>query len=44
MLIDALNYNRRPMPDLEDAAQTMEVCFAAGISAKRGRPVKLPLR
>lgn len=41
--IDALNHNRRPMPDLEDAAKTMEVCFAAELSARRGRPVKLPL-
>jgi predicted dehydrogenase len=43
-LIDALNRNRRPMPDLEDAAKTMEICFAAELSAKRGKPVKLPLR
>jgi predicted dehydrogenase len=41
--IDCLNRNRRPMPDLEDAAETMEVCFAAELSARRNRPIKLPL-
>lgn len=41
--IDALNTGRRPMPDIEDAAETMEICFAAEISAKEGRPVRLPL-
>ena len=41
--IDALNTGRRPMPDIEDAAETMEICFAAEMSAKEGRPVKLPL-
>jgi predicted dehydrogenase len=42
-LVDALNEGRRPMTDLEDAAETMEVCFAGEISAAEGRPVKLPL-
>jgi predicted dehydrogenase len=42
-LIDAMNTGRRPMPDIEDAAETMEICFAAEISAKEGRPVRLPL-
>ena len=42
--IDALNRDGRPMPDLEDAAKTMEICFAAEMSAKRARPVRLPLR
>jgi len=42
-LIDALNTGRRPMPDIEDAAETMEICFAAEISAKEGKPVRLPL-
>lgn len=41
--IDALNTGRRPMPDLEDAAETMEICFAAELSARESRPVKLPL-
>jgi hypothetical protein len=31
------------MPDLEDAAETMEICFAAEVSAKEGRAVRLPL-
>jgi UDP-N-acetyl-2-amino-2-deoxyglucuronate dehydrogenase len=42
-LINAINGGRRPMTDLEDAAETMEVCFAGDISAAEGRPVKLPL-
>lgn len=42
-LIAALNGGPRPMPDLEDAAETMEVCFAAELSAKEGRAVRLPL-
>lgn len=42
--IDCLNRKQRPMPDLDDAAKTMEICFAAELSARRGRPVKLPLR
>ena len=42
--IDCLNRDQRPMPDLEDAAKTMEICFAAELSARRGKPVKLPLR
>lgn len=42
-LIDALNTGRRPMPDIEDAAETMEICFAAEISAREGKPVRLPL-
>ncbi len=41
--LDCLSRNRRPLPDLEDAAETMEVCFAAELSAKRGRPIRLPL-
>jgi len=42
-LIDALNAGRRPMPDIEDAAETMEICFAAEISARQRQAVKLPL-
>ncbi len=42
--IDCLNRRRRPMPDLEDAAETMEICFAAERSARRARSIKLPLR
>ncbi len=42
--IDCLNRNRRPVPDLEDAAETTEVCLAAEMSARLGRPVRLPLK
>jgi len=41
--IDYLNRDRRPMPDLEDAAETTEICLAAEISAQQGKPVTLPL-
>ena len=41
--IDCLNRRKRPVPDLEDAAETMEICLAAELSAQRGKPVKLPL-
>jgi len=41
--IDCLHRRRRPMPDLEDAAETTEICLAAELSAKRGKPVRLPL-
>lgn len=42
-LIDALKTGRRPMPDVEDAVETMEICLAAEMSAKHGGPIKLPL-
>ncbi len=42
--IDCLNRNKRPLPDLEDAARTTEICLAAELSARRGKPVKLPLK
>jgi predicted dehydrogenase len=41
--ITAINSGSRAMPDLEDAAQTMEICFAADQSVREGGPVKLPL-
>ena len=31
----------RPYPDLEDAAKTHAVCFAADLSAESGRPVAI---
>jgi len=40
-LLDAIEHDTRPMPDLEDAARTMEVCFAADRSAIERRPVKI---
>jgi predicted dehydrogenase len=41
--LDCLRRNRRPLPDLEDAAETTEICLAAEQSARTGRPVRLPL-
>jgi predicted dehydrogenase len=41
--ITALHDNRRPLPDIEDAAETIEICLAAEMSAQQGRPIKLPL-
>lgn len=42
--IDCLNRKQRPVPDLEDAAQSIEICLAAELSAKQGKPIKLPLK
>lgn len=39
--LDCLEQNVRPLPDLEDAAKTMEVCFAADKSAAEGKPVAI---
>lgn len=40
-LLDCILADKRPFPDLEDAAKTMEVCFAADRSAEEGRSVTL---
>lgn len=40
-LLDCIIENKRPYPDLEDAAQTTAVCFAADLSAESGRPVAI---
>lgn len=40
-LLDCILEDRRPFPDLEDAARTMEVCIAADRSAEQGRPVAI---
>ena len=40
-LIDCILEDRRPFPDLESASHTMDVCFAADLSAEEGRPVSL---
>jgi predicted dehydrogenase len=37
--LDCIINDERPFPDLEDAAQTHAVCFAADLSAETGRPV-----
>ncbi len=39
--LDCIQGNKRPFPDLEDAAQTQAICFAADLSADSGRPVKI---
>jgi predicted dehydrogenase len=39
--LDCILGDKRPFPDLEDAAQTQAICFAADRSAESGRPVKL---
>ena len=40
-LLDCIIEDKRPYPDLEDAAQTHAVCFAADLSAESGRPVTI---
>jgi predicted dehydrogenase len=39
--LDCIEGDKRPFPDLEDAAQTQAICFAADLSAESGRPVKI---
>jgi predicted dehydrogenase len=39
--LDCIITDKRPFPDLEDAAHTHEVCFAADISAELGRSVAI---
>jgi predicted dehydrogenase len=39
--LDCIIEDRRPYPDLEDAAKTHAVCFAADLSAESGRPVAI---
>jgi len=39
--LDCIQENKRPCPDIEHAAVTMDVCFAADRSAEEGRAVKL---
>jgi len=39
--LDCIIEDRRPFPDLDDAAKTMAVCFAADLSAQSGKPVKI---
>jgi len=41
--IDCLHEGKKPICDLNDAAKTMEVCFAIGKSVETGKPVSLPL-
>ncbi|MEJ2704518.1 MAG: Gfo/Idh/MocA family oxidoreductase, partial [Sedimentisphaerales bacterium] len=39
--LDCILDDRRPFPDLDDAARTLAVCFAAERSAESGRPVPI---
>ena len=39
--LDCILEDKRPFPDLEDAAMTLAVCFAADRSAESGKPVKI---
>jgi predicted dehydrogenase len=39
--LDCIIDDKRPFPDLEDAARTHAVCFAADFSAESGRPVAI---
>jgi UDP-N-acetyl-2-amino-2-deoxyglucuronate dehydrogenase len=41
--VDCIQNNRESHCNLEDAAQTHEICFASEISAREKRPVTLPL-
>jgi predicted dehydrogenase len=40
-LLDCILADTRPLPDLEDAAKTHAICFAADMSAESGRPVRI---
>lgn len=33
----------RPLPDIDDAAETIQICLATEMSAQQGRPIKLPI-
>ena len=39
--LDCIVEDKRPYPDLEDAAQTHAICFAADFSAESGKPVAI---
>jgi predicted dehydrogenase len=39
--LDCIVGDKRPFPDLEDAARTQALCCAADLSAASGRPVKI---
>ncbi|MBI5095609.1 MAG: Gfo/Idh/MocA family oxidoreductase [Candidatus Hydrogenedentes bacterium] len=42
-LVDCIQHNRESHVNIADAYKTHEACFAADLSGKEGRPVKLPL-
>jgi len=39
--LDCILGDKRPFPDLEDAAKTQAICFAADMSAESGRSVRI---
>jgi predicted dehydrogenase len=39
--LDCIVEDKRPLPDLEDAAKTHAICFAADMSAESCRPVRI---
>ena len=39
--LDCIISDKRPFPDIEDAARTQALCFAADLSAESGRPVSV---
>ncbi|MHC4657535.1 MAG: Gfo/Idh/MocA family protein, partial [Planctomycetota bacterium] len=39
--LDCIIDDKRPFPDLDDAAKTQAVCFAADLSAESGKPVNI---
>jgi len=39
--LDCIIADKRPFPDLEDAAKTHAICFAADLSAESGKPVAI---
>ncbi len=39
--LECIVEDKRPYPDLDDAAQTHAVCFAADTSAEQGRPIAI---
>jgi predicted dehydrogenase len=39
--LDCIIEDKRPFPDLDDAAKTQAICFAADISAQSGKPVPI---
>jgi predicted dehydrogenase len=39
--LDCIIEDKRPFPDLDDAAKTQAVCFAADLSAQSGKPVTI---
>ena len=42
-LIDCIFEDRTPIVDIKDAVKTHEIMFAAELSAREGKPVRLPL-